>query len=83
MRLNYDNFKVDILNADGKKKNKVLSALANLFIVKHSNRAEDGFRESNKEGIERDHTKSIFNYIWISIKSGLVSVLTGDGKKSE
>lgn len=83
MRINYDDFKVDVLDGEGKKKNKVLSALANLFIAKNSDKASDGFRKGHKEEIERDHTKSIFNYIWISIKSGLVSVLTGDGKKKK
>lgn len=81
MRVNYEDFKVEILDGEGEKKKKVLSALANLFIAKNSDRASDGFREGNKEGIERDHTKSIFNFLWISIKAGLASVLTGDGKK--
>lgn len=81
MKANYEDFKVDILDGDGEKKNKVLSAIANLFIAKNSDRASDGFREGNKEGIERDHTKSIFNFLWMSIKAGLASVLTGDGKK--
>lgn len=81
IRANYEDFKVDILEGDGQKKNKVLSALANLFIAKDSNKASDGFREGDKQGIERDHTKSIFNFLWLSIKSGLVSLLTGNGKK--
>ena len=83
MRAKYEDFKVEILDGDGKKKNKVLSAIANLFIAKDSDKASDGFREGNKEGIKRDHTKSIFNFLWISIKAGLVSVLTGDGKKKQ
>lgn len=81
MRAKYEDFKVEILDGEGKKKNKVLSAIANLFIAKDSDKASDGFREGNKEGIERDHTKSIFNFLWISIKGGLTSILTGDGKK--
>ncbi len=81
MRVNYEDFKVEILDGEGEKKNKVLSAIANLFIAKNSDRESDGFRDGNKEGIERDHTKSIFNFLWISIKAGLASVLTGDGKK--
>lgn len=80
MKANYEDFKVEILDGEGEKKNTILSAIANLFIAKNSDRASDGFREGNKEGIERDHTKSIFNFLWLSIKSGLASVLTGDGK---
>lgn len=81
MKVNYDEFKVTILDKEGKSKNRVLSALANLFIKKDSDAASDGFREGFKEDIERDHTKSVFNFLWLSVRSGLISVLTGSGKK--
>lgn len=81
MRANYDDFKVNVLDKEGKSKNKFLSAVANLFIKKDSNTSSDGFREGSKEGIQRDYTKSVFNFLWLSLKSGLISVLTGDGKK--
>lgn len=81
MRTNYEDFKVAVLDNEGEKKNKVLSAIANLFIAKDSNKTSDGFRESSKNSVQRDYTKSVFNFLWLSLKSGLVSVLTGDGKK--
>ena len=81
MRAKYDEFKVVILDKEGKQKNKVLSAVANLFIKKSSNKSEDGFRESFKEGIDRDKTKSIFNFLWLNLKAGLASIMTGDGKQ--
>lgn len=81
MRAKYDDFKVEILEKDGRNKNSVLSAIANLFIAKGSDKTSDGYREGSKEGIDRDHTKSIFNFLWISVKAGLASILTGDGKK--
>ncbi len=81
MKAKYEDFKVVILDKEGEKKNKVLSAIANLFIKKDSNETEDGFRESFKENIERDKTKSIFNFLWISLKAGLGSIMTGDGKQ--
>ena len=81
MRANYEDFKVVILDKEGEKKNKVLSAIANLFIKKSSDREEDGFRESFKDQIERDKTKSIFNYLWMNLNAGLASVMTGDGKQ--
>ncbi|TDU40389.1 hypothetical protein BXY82_2436 [Gelidibacter sediminis] len=81
MKVNYEDFKVVVLDKEGKKKKKILSAIANLFIKKDSDAEHDGFREGFKEGIARDHTKSIFNFLWLSVRSGLVSVLTGDGKK--
>lgn len=83
MKVNYEDFKVEVLDGEAKKKKTVLSAIANLFIAKSSDKASDGFREGNKEGIERNYTKSIFNFLWISIKSGLTSVLTGDGKSKD
>lgn len=81
MRTNYEDFKVVILDKEGEKKNKVLSAIVNLFIKKNSDTAEDGFRESSKDSIERDKTKSIFNFLWLNLKAGLVSVMTGNGKQ--
>ena len=81
MRAKYDDFKVVILDKEGEKKNKVLSAIANLFIKKSSDNSDEGFRESFKDNIERNKTKSIFNFLWLSLKAGLASVMTGDGKQ--
>ncbi|WP_299391909.1 hypothetical protein [uncultured Gelidibacter sp.] len=81
MKVNYDEFKVNVLDKEGARKKEVLSAIANLFIKKDSKSASDNFREGSKEGIARDHTKSVFNFLWLSVRSGLISVLTGDGKK--
>ncbi|MEZ4803541.1 MAG: hypothetical protein R2797_12285 [Gelidibacter sp.] len=81
LRTNYDDFKVAVLDKDGKGKNKFLSAFANLFIKKDTEKAEDNFREGYKKDIERDKTKSIFNFLWLNARSGLLSALTGDGKK--
>ncbi len=80
MRAKYDDFKVVILDKEGERKNKVLSAVANLFIKKSSDNSNDGFRKSLKIDIERDKTKSIFNFLWISLKAGLAGIMTGDGK---
>lgn len=80
-RANYDEFKVSVLEKDGKDKNSFLSVVANLFIKKDSNEASDDFREGSKENVERDNTKSIFNFVWLNARAGLLSVLTGNGKK--
>ncbi|MGV8814952.1 MAG: hypothetical protein ACOH2D_12680 [Gelidibacter sp.] len=81
MKAKYEDFKVDILDKEGEKKNKVLSAIANLFIKKSSDQADLGFRESFKDDIERDKTKSIFNFLWLNLKAGLVSIMTGNGNQ--
>lgn len=81
LRTNYDNFKVSILQKEGQEKNRFLSAIANIFIKKDSNSEPDQFRESSKKTVERDKTKSVFNFVWLNASAGLLSVLTGDGKK--
>lgn len=81
MRANYEEFKVNVLDKQGKDEKKLLSAIANLFIKKDSNKSSDGFREAFKEGIARDYTKSVFNFLWLSLRTGLISIMTGDGKK--
>ncbi|MCG9791183.1 DUF748 domain-containing protein [Flavobacterium algicola] len=81
MKMKYDDFKFEILRKDSSKVNKLLTAIGNVFIKKDS---EDenvkDFRFGEIEA-ERDPTKSFFNYLWINVKSGVVSTLTGDGEK--
>ncbi|WAC03439.1 hypothetical protein N7U66_08015 [Lacinutrix neustonica] len=42
----------------------------------------DNFRASEAE-IERDKTKSIFNFIWLNVKQGLLKSIAGDGEVEE
>ncbi len=81
LRTNYDDFKVAVLDKDGKGKNKFLSAIANLFIKKDTEKSDDNFREGYKTDIERDKTKSVFNFLWLNARAGLLSAMTGNGKK--
>ena len=81
LRTNYVDFKVIVLGKNGKEKNKFLSAIANLFIENSTDNTEDGFREGFKTNIERDKTKSVFNYVWLNARAGLLSAMTGNGKK--
>lgn len=81
MKMEYEDFKFNILRKKTSKINKFLTAIGNLFI-------KDGDKNTNAEGFrygtieaERDPTKSFFNYLWINVKSGVISTLTGDGKK--
>ena len=64
-----------------KKKNKFLSTIANIFVSKDSKDVSNDFRKGSKSDVERDKTKSVFNYLWITIKEGLRDAMTGDGKK--
>jgi hypothetical protein len=79
-KLKYDNFEVKVLDKKGQKINKFLSSIANLFIKKDSETSEDDFREAYAE-VERDKTKSVFNFLWLNVKAGLLEAMTGGSKK--
>lgn len=82
LKTKYNNFEAIILNKRGKEKNKLLSGLVNLFISKNSNDNPDDFRNGSKKDVERDQTKSVFNFVWLNLKGGLFSAMAGDGKKN-
>lgn len=66
-RLQYHDFKVDVLKKDGFSKNKILSGLANLMLKnKVANKKMD---QKNISAI-RDKTKSFWNFLWLCIRNG-------------
>ncbi|MBT8318857.1 MAG: hypothetical protein KJP01_01860, partial [Gramella sp.] len=67
MRLEYKDFKVEVLQKDGRKKNKVVSALANLIV---KNKALNDKANHKDISYTRDQTKSFWNYFWNLIKNG-------------
>ena len=75
MKINYSGFKVSLLRKDGQKKNKVLSALVNVFVSKNSKKKGEYYREASADA-KRDKTKSVFNFLWISVKNALQKSLT-------
>ncbi|MEP5935048.1 MAG: hypothetical protein ABJ218_08005 [Winogradskyella arenosi] len=81
LKVNYDDFKVAILRKDGKEKNKLLSTLVNLFVSKDSDDEKNNYRFGHSESVERDTTKSVFNFVWLNIKAALLSAMAGDGEK--
>ncbi|WP_194767631.1 hypothetical protein [Tamlana sp. I1] len=70
--VDYDGLTVDILNKHSRGINKALSAVANLFVSKTTEKGNSVFAEGKKHSIQRDRTKSVFNYIWINVKAGLL-----------
>ncbi|MGE5943478.1 MAG: hypothetical protein ACM31G_03965 [Flavobacteriales bacterium] len=82
IKLDYDNFDIVILKQNGKEKNKLLSAVINLFVSKDSNNKSNEFRHGNAKDVERDKAKSVFNYLWLNIKAGLLNAMTGDGEEN-
>lgn len=71
LKTKYQNFDVTVLKENGKEKNKFLSGLINLFVSKDSNDESDNFRKASVQNVERIKHKSVFNFIWISIRAGL------------
>ena len=82
-KIKYDNFDVIILREDGREKNRLLSAVLNIFISKDSRDDAEKFSYGSKEGIERDKTKSMFCFVWISLREALLSAVVGNGEKSD
>ncbi|QTD37496.1 hypothetical protein JL193_15675 [Polaribacter batillariae] len=67
LNLDFKNFSIKILD-DQKKKKKFLSWLANLFVKDTS---KNGMVKTKVEELERDKTKSFWNYFWKNIEKGL------------
>jgi hypothetical protein len=73
LRISYDNFKVEILNKENKRR-WLLSAVANIFVRKDTDTREGAFKEG-KGTAERNKDKSFFNYLWNNIQEGLKDVM--------
>lgn len=80
MKMKYEDFKFTILNEDHLGINKTLSTLVNIITNDGSKTDENGYRYG-EIAVERDPTKSFFNYLWLNTKNGLKTTLTGNGEK--
>ncbi|MUP44539.1 hypothetical protein E0K83_02110 [Gramella sp. BOM4] len=67
MRLEYKDFKVEVLRKDGQQKNKIISALANLIV---RNKAVKGEKQYKEIKVQRDKSKSFWNFFWLMVKNG-------------
>jgi hypothetical protein len=65
--INYDDLKVDLYKKDGKKKNKMVSALGNLVVKNDS----DGELKQVNVAVDRSKDKSVFNFLWKFVMDGL------------
>ncbi len=81
MVMKYEDFKFTVLQKDREETNKLLTAIGNLFINDGSKTDGEGFRHG-KINVERNTNKSFFNFLWVCVRSGTVSTLTGLGMKS-
>ncbi|MDO7172337.1 hypothetical protein [Mariniflexile sp. AS56] len=80
MKMKYEDFKFKILRKNNSQLNKFLTAVGTLFMNDGSKTNAEGYRFGQIE-TKRNVNKSFFNYLWINVKSGLVSTLTGNGEK--
>lgn len=72
MQLKYRDFKVNILK-DGEEGSKsFLSDLANLILKNDS--VNEEVSQENIE-VERDRTKSFWNFLWLCIREGAIKTL--------
>ena len=80
MKMKYQDFRFMVLKKDRLGVNKFLTFLGNLMTNDGSKTDAKGYRYGEIYA-ERDVTKSFFNYLWLNVMDGIVSTLTGDGKK--
>ncbi len=80
MKMKYENFKFSILDEDQLGINKTLSTLVNILTNDGSKTDANGYRYGDIN-VERDRTKSFFNYLWLNTKDGLKTTVVGNGKK--
>ena len=80
MKMKYEDFRFQVLKKNRLGINKLLTAIGNIFIDDGSKADADGYRYGQIEA-ERDPTKSFFSYLWLNVRNGTLSTLTGDGEK--
>jgi hypothetical protein len=78
----YEDFEIELLNRDYEKDRNIFRRLgafvANKVIIKSTNPQKNGDLREGKVYFERLKNKSMFNYWWQLILSGLKSTVTGD-----
>ncbi|MFP9114132.1 hypothetical protein ACLI1A_09310 [Flavobacterium sp. RHBU_3] len=65
--IQYDHLKVDLYKKDGKKKNKIMTAVGNMLVKNDS----DGELKETTPEVTRKKDKSVFNFLWRFVQQGL------------
>lgn len=81
LKVMYKNLDVIALKENGTEKNKLLSTIIDIFVPKQSENEDGMYRYGMAKAVERDKTKSVFNFIWLNIKAALLNAITGNGEK--
>lgn len=74
LKINYEDVKIELLDKKAEDKKGFLSAILNIFVSKDSKKKGEQYCEETG-GETRIKNKSVFNLIWISIKSALKKCL--------
>ncbi|GGG43492.1 hypothetical protein [Bizionia arctica] len=74
-KVKFEEFNVTALKEDGNEENQFLSKVINIFVSKNSSNKKSAFKEATRHDIERQKTKSVFNFIWISTQAGLLKAM--------
>lgn len=75
LKVKYQNLNLTILNKGTHKVRKLLTSMGN-FLFKNTSKGEkDDYREGSFE-VKRDKTKSLFNFLWISLREGIIYAIT-------
>ena len=80
MKMKYNDFRFQVLKKDRLGINKLLTAIGNIFIDDGSKANAAGYRFGRIE-TKRDPKKSFFSYLWLNVRNGTLSTLTGNGQK--
>ncbi len=80
MKMKYDNFEFIILRKDRQAVNKLQTAIGKILLNDGSKRDAEGFRNGQIQ-VQRDPTKSFFNYLWLNVQDGAINTITGSEKK--
>ncbi|WP_228851293.1 hypothetical protein [Aegicerativicinus sediminis] len=82
LKVNYDDFRISILDKEKGKKKKILSALANIFIKKDSDGAWKDYRIGEATQ-QRIYHKSFYGNLWKILGDGLEHAMTTVKKESD
>jgi hypothetical protein len=80
LEMNYRDFDLIVMKEDGSGVNKLLTVIGDILVKENKDNEDPGFRYGQIDA-KRDPTKSFFNYLWLNIRSGIKSSVTGDGEK--
>ncbi|MDA3928490.1 MAG: hypothetical protein PF541_05985 [Prolixibacteraceae bacterium] len=71
----YDDLKIKVLHKNSKEKNILISIISNLALRKSNVSSDKRFKQGKVDYV-RDKSKSIFGFIWQSIKVGLIDTIS-------